>query len=73
MVKTKLIEEVVYSPVNDHRIKAQLRTSPIWRTCYKKEEITKEIMQKHGGRMYAYTFKFDGTKVIQHTKTEKVK
>lgn len=72
MSKIKLVEETVYSPVNDHRIKAQLVMSPIWKTCYMKDEVTKEVMKKHGGRMYAYTFKFDGALPIQHTKTEKM-
>ena len=68
----KLTEEIVYSPINDHRIKANLINSPIWKTCYKKEEISKDIIVGHGNRMYAYTIKFDGLKPIQVTNIKKV-
>lgn len=64
-------DEIVYSAVNDHRIKADLINSPIWRMCYKKEEVTEEIKKKHQ-RLYAYHIKFDGLIPVQHTKTEKV-
>ena len=69
----KLKEEVVYSPINDHRVKANLTTSPIWKTCYKEEEVTKKVIEKHGNRMYAYTIKFDGLVPIQVTKIKKIK
>lgn len=72
-MKEKLKEELVYSPVNDHRIKADLVNSPIWKIAYKKAELTKEVMEKHKGRMYEYTIKFDGVTPVQHTNTKELK
>lgn len=72
-MKEKLKEEIIYSPINDHRIKAELIDSPIWRICYTKEELTKEVMSKHHGRMYAYSIKFDGLIPVQHTNTKELK
>lgn len=71
--KTKLTEEVIYSPVNDHRVKANLMDSPIWKTPYNKEDLTDEIITYHGNHMYEYTIKFDGLTPKQVTKVKRIK
>lgn len=66
---SKLKEVVIYSPINDHRIKAYLKDSPIWKLCFHKEELTKEIIKIHR-KMYVYRIKFDGLIPIQHMSTK---
>lgn len=63
---SKLVDEKVYSPVNDVDIKKHLNESPIWKLCYKHEDITKEVRSKHNV-IYEYSIKFDGVKPVQFT------
>ena len=62
-----MITEKVFSPVNDVNIKKNLKDSPIWKNCYKEDEINRDVLQKHN-TMYVYTIKFDGVTPIQVTK-----
>lgn len=59
-----MITEKVYSPIKDNALKANLKTSPIWKTCYKEEDLNRDILMKHE-RMYVYTIKFDGVTPVQ--------
>ncbi len=64
-----LITEKVYSPVEDKNIKNRLVESPIWKKCYKKEELTEEVLGSVQ-RMFEYTIKFDGLVPVQVTKVK---
>jgi hypothetical protein len=61
---SNLIDEKVYSPVNDADIKKHLNESEIWKNAFKKEELTKEVLNKYPN-MYEYSVKFDGLKPVQ--------
>lgn len=63
---SKLIDEKVYSPVNDVNIKKNLNGSEIWKNAFKKEELTKDVMAKYPN-MYEYSVKFDGLVPVQLT------
>lgn len=63
---SKLTYEYVYSPVNDVNIKKDLNGSEIWKTAFKKEELTKDVMAKYPN-MYEYSVKFDGLVPVQLT------
>lgn len=70
--KDKLITEKVYSPINDKIVvKNNISKSPIWKNCYKENELI-DVLDKHQS-MYCYTVKFDGTTPIQLVKFERVK
>lgn len=71
MAKQKLQGDTVYSPIDDSKIRGNISGSAIWKTCYKEEEVTDEVLNKHK-RMYAYTMNFDGLVPVQVTKIEKV-
>lgn len=66
----------VYSPVEDKKIKTNFNDSPIWKdkngksVAYTEEEYMEN--PKRFPFWFKYTFKFDGTKVIMHTKTKKL-
>ena len=62
--------EKVYSPVNDPKIRTNLNDSPIWKNCYKKEEVTSDVLKKHNNVFYIYSVKFDGLTPVQVTKVE---
>ena len=62
--------EKVYSPVNDPKVKSNLIDSPIWKNCYKVEEVTNEVLKKHNNIFYIYSIKFDGLTPVQVTKVE---
>ena len=60
----------VYSPVEDKKIKTNFNDSPIW-----KKASTEEEYQENTRRYpiwFKYTFKFDGLKIVMHTKTKKL-
>jgi len=61
-----LVDEKVYSPVNDIDIKKHLNESEIWKNAFKKEELTKEVLNKYPN-MFEYSVKFDGLKPVQLT------
>lgn len=65
-MKTKLIDEKVFSPVNDTEIKNNLNDSPIWKNAFKLEEITPDVKSKHP-MMFEYSIKFDGLTPVQVT------
>lgn len=65
-MKTKLIDERVFSPVNDTNIRTNLNESPIWKNAFKLEELTNEVKTKHP-MMFEYTIKFDGLTPVQVT------
>ena len=56
----------VYSPVEDKQIRTNLDDSPIWKKAYHEDEL--ERVEKKYPRLFKYTFKFDGLKLIQFTK-----
>jgi len=60
----------VYSPVEDKKIKTTLGSSPIWKKASTEEEYLDNINRYPV--WYKYTFKFDGTKIVMHTKTKKI-
>ena len=61
----------VYSPVEDKKIKTNFNESPIWdKKAYTEEEYRENI--KRFPFWWKYTFKFDGLKIIMHTKTQKL-
>lgn len=62
--------EKVYSPVKDGKIKRNLNDSPIWKNCYKQDEVTSDVLKKHNNIFYIYSIKFDGLKPVQVTKVE---
>ena len=67
--ESNVVVEEVYSPVHDTKIKSDISGSEIWKSCYKKEEVTTEVLNKHP-RMYKYTIKFDGLTPFQVTKVD---
>lgn len=67
--ESNVILEEVYSPINDPKIKSDIKGSKIWGTCYKKEEVTRDVLNKHA-RLYVYSIKFDGLEPFQVTKVE---
>lgn len=66
MLGGNLVVEKVYSPVNDTEIKKHLNESEIWKSAFKKEELTREVLNKYPN-MYEYSVKFDGLKPVQLT------
>lgn len=65
-----MITEKVFSPINDEKIRINLNGSPIWKNCYRQEEITGEVLRKYNNILYIYSIKFDGLTPIQVTKIE---
>lgn len=66
----------VYSPVEDKKIKTNFNESPIWkdnkgRSCAYTEEEYKENAKRFP-MWWKYSFKFDGLKIVMHTKTQKL-
>ncbi len=62
----------VYSPIEDKKIKTNFNDSPIWAKgkAYTEEEYLEN--PKRYSFWWKYTFKFEGLKVIMHTKTQKL-
>lgn len=63
---SNLIDEKVYSPVNDVDIRKHLNESEIWKNAFKKEELTQNVLNKYPN-MFEYSVKFDGLKPVQLT------
>ena len=61
----------VYSPVNDSKIKENLKNSPIWKSCYHEEDVH-DVINNHK-EMFEYQIKFDGLKPIMVNKITKIK
>lgn len=61
--------EVVLSPIKNE-VKDPDKAS-FWKECYHEDEVTPQML-KNGKDWYRYHVKFDGTKAIQITKTEKI-
>ena len=59
-----------YSPVEDKKIKTNFNESPIWKKASTEEEY-KENPRRYPV-WFKYTFKFNGTKIVMHTKTKKI-
>lgn len=66
-----MITEKVYSPIEDKKIRKNIVNSPIWKKCYKEEEITKEIREKHNV-LHVYTIKFNGLIPTQVTRIKTI-
>jgi len=66
-----MITEVVWSPIKDDSRK-DLKNSPIWKNCYREDEMTPSIKVK-SSVWYIYQIKFDGLTPIQCTKFKEVK
>ena len=69
---SNVVLEKVYSPIDDPKIKSDIAGSEIWNSCYKKEEVTDEVLNKHR-RMFVYHIKFEGLTPFQVTKVDTVK
>ncbi len=61
----------VYTPIEDKKIRENLMGSPIWKGQRYHFSELKQAMEKHP-TIYEYTFKFDGTKVVQFTGMKKI-
>lgn len=59
-----MITEKVFSPYEDRKISKDLNNSPIWKNCFKEEELTNEIKSKYQ-YMFMYIIKFDGLTPMQ--------
>ena len=66
-----MISEIAWSTIKDTN-STDINNSPIWKDCYKDEEMTEELKQS-SFVWYKYTIKFDGTKPVQLTKMETIK
>jgi len=66
-----MITEVVWSPIKDE-LRKDLKHSPIWKNCYREDEMTPSIMV-NSSVWYIYQIKFDGLNPIQCTKFKEVK
>lgn len=61
----------VYSPIEDKKIRETLGNSPIWKGLrYHIDELA--IAKAKHQVLYEYSFKFDGTKLIQFTGIKKI-
>lgn len=60
----------VYSPIEDKKIKTNFNDSPIWKKASTEEEFMEN--PKRYPVWFKYTFKFNGLKVVMHTKTKKI-
>ena len=62
----------VYSAIEDKKIKSNFNESPIWKNkkAYTEEEYMENI--KKFPFWWKYTFKFNGLKIVMHTKTKKL-
>ena len=60
----------VYSKVEDGKIKTNPNESPIWKQAFTEEEYMEN--PRKFPIWFKYTFKFDGLKVVMHTKTMKI-
>ena len=63
MIKQKT--EIAWSPIKDTN-KKNINSSPIWKQCWKEEEMNDEI-RSLCDTWYKYTVKFDGLKAIHCT------
>jgi hypothetical protein len=61
----------VYSPVEDKKIRENFNNSPIWTgNRYHIDELS--VAKAKHATLYEYSFKFDGTKLIQFTGVKKL-
>ena len=66
-----MIVENVYSIISDENIQKNLINSPIWKNCYKEDEIFPELLATSDD-WYKYTIKFDGLIPTQVTNIAKL-
>lgn len=66
-----MIIETVMSPVKDPDFKTNLKNSPVWKNCFRAEEVTDEVRRKYP-KWYEYHVKFENTTPIQCTKIKEV-
>ena len=69
MAKPKLIKEMVFSTIEDKRIRNDVKNSPIWKSCLHWEDVTEEQKKKGG---YVYTIYFEGVTPISVTSVRKL-
>lgn len=65
-----MIKEEIYSPIEDLEMSKNLGDSPVWKLCFRKEELNTVDAQKHR-EMWKYSVKFDGLIPVQLTKIER--
>lgn len=71
MLKINHMETIiVYSPIEDKKIKSDLNNSPIWKKANTEEEYLDN--PRRYPVWFKYTFKFDGLKPVQLTKMKKI-
>lgn len=64
-----MIVETILSPIKNET--KEVEKASFWTECYHEDEVTPQML-KNGKDWYRYHVKFDGTKAIQITKTEKI-
>ena len=69
MSKPKLIKEIVFSTIEDKKIRNDVSNSPIWKSCLHWEDVTEEQKKKGG---YVYTIYFAGLIPISVTSVRKL-
>ncbi len=69
MKKTEMILSTISMTVAEGK---NIANAPFWKSCYHKDEVTDEMLAS-GKQWYEYHVKFDGTKAIQLTKTNKIR
>ena len=60
----------VYSPIEDKKIRTEFQNSLIWTKAYTQEEYLEN--PKKFSVWFKYRFKFEGLKIIQVTKVQKI-
>lgn len=61
----------VYSPVEDKKIRENFNNSPIWTGLrYHSSELA--VAKEKHATLYEYSFKFEGTKLVQFTGMKKL-
>ena len=71
MEKATLESVKVYSPVEDKEVRTNLGNSPIFKGArYHESELA--LAKKNHPTLFEYTFKFEGTKVVQFSGFKKL-
>lgn len=61
----------VYSPIEDKKIRENINGSPIW-TGLRYHITELDIAKEKHMVLYEYSFKFEGTKIVQFTGMKKI-
>ena len=69
MTKSKLTKEIVFSTIEDKKIRDDVKNSPIWKSTLHWEDVTEEQKKKGG---WVYTIYFEGVTPISVTSIRKL-